>query len=189
LILVYLFDFIKSKKILQILFSFAIILITLSNHYYSWNGRGNGSYVRYINPLEDILPIFKVTGSEYDVIINFEKELEQVELPIDRQLTVISHTNGLRTFMPEVYQLFTARDTYYAYTRVDKDFYELARRLRDWEPEQFFPYENSCSYIDKYDVDYLLIRYWENPAFDQATDGCTITIYTSDTFKIKKVEK
>jgi hypothetical protein len=78
LILIYLFDFLKSKKILQIIFSFAIIVVTLTNHYYSWNGNGNGSYVRYINPLEEILPIYKVTGSEYDVIHNFEIELKQV---------------------------------------------------------------------------------------------------------------
>lgn len=107
----------------------------------------------------------------------------------EHQPTIISHAEGVRTFLPNVYQIFTARDYYYIWNRVDWIFYDLARRHYDWEAPAAEDYARSCGYLDYYDVDYLIIQYWENPEFDKATDACTITEVTTSKFKIKSIEK
>jgi len=89
--------------------------------------------------------------------------------------------------MPQAFQLFTARDHFYKHTRIDNDFYQLAQRHFSWNTYENLNYQDSCGYIDKYDIDYLLIQYRENWEFDIATDACSTNVYQNSTIKIKKI--
>ena len=112
------------------------------------------------------------------------------ENPInDRQPVLISHSSGIRTYIPNAYVLFTPRDQFYPHTRLNEEFYQIAKRHRDWEDNDNINYQKACSYLREYKVDYLLIRYWENEEFDVASDECTSTYVTTSEFKVKIVDK
>ncbi len=108
-----------------------------------------------------------------------EKGIEQ---PI-----IVSQSASTLTYIPEGYQLFGPRNHYYE--SIDNDFYNLAKRHYDWDEKEDLDYSKTCSYVKKYDVDYILVQYWENSEFDVATDGCAVTIYTGSKYKVKEVSK
>lgn len=150
-----------------------------------------GLYTFHVNGGKTVNPIYKISDEEIEAIHVLEGliERDQNRFNDEHQPTIISHAEGVRTFLPNVYQIFTARDYYYIWNRVDWIFYDLARRHYDWETPATEDYARSCGYLDYYDVDYLIIQYWENPEFDKATDACAITEITTSKFKIKSIEK
>ena len=175
---------IKLEKVLCI----GLIIITCLGHVLSFNDNENGLYTFYINGGKEVNGLSKLEDDEVEAI-NYLMEYMH-ENPInDRQPVLISHSSGIRTYIPNAYVLFTPRDQFYPHTRLNEEFYQIAKRHRDWEDNSNIDYSNTCGYINEYGVDYLLIRYWENSEFDQASDACTFTIVETAKFKVKAVNK
>lgn len=187
MIIVYLYRYFSKKKVLQGGLMACLLVSTAGGNIESWQGDKGGLYGNYITEGEDENHIYKVDEDELEAIRFLQNELEGWQE--DRQPVVISQAEGTRVFLPQVYQLITARDTYYQYTRIDEELYQIARRHHDWEEKTDIDYSNTCSLLDTYDVDYLVIRYFENPEFDQATDACSVTLLTGARIKVKKVQK
>ena len=107
--------------------------------------------------------------------------------PQEDQTVLLSHSPSTLVFLPEAYQIFTPRNEWFV--SIDEDFFEIARRHFSWREEGHPHYERTCDYIEQYGVDYIVVQYWENPAYDNATDGCSVTVYTGSKFKVKEVVK
>ena len=175
------------KRMLLVILCVEIVV----GHVASYLDSDWGLYTFHVNGGKTVNPIYKISDEEIEAIHVLEGliERDQNQFNDEHQPTIISHAEGVRTFLPNVYQIFTARDYYYIWNRVDWIFYDLARRHYDWEAPATEDYARSCGYLDYYDVDYLIIQYWENPEFDEATDACAITEITTSKFKIKSLEK
>lgn len=185
IILVYIYQAIQWQKLWQWILEFILIGVVLLGHFFSWVGLEEGLYTFYFVGGKNIEPDYKIEPHEYKSIKFLQEELKNN--PQNDQLTVLSQANGLRTFIPEAYQIFTSRDYFYSDVRVDWIFYDIARRHYDWEPKlDDIPYERACEFIQDYEVDYALIRYWENPEYDQETDKCMDTIFDSGVIKVKR---
>lgn len=173
------------KRGLMIILCCEIIIGHAASYYNSdW-----GLYTFHINGGRTVNPIYKISDEEIEAIHVLESLIQRDK---DRyvgghQPTIISHAEGVRTFLPNVYQIFTARDYYYIWNRVDWIFYDLARRHYDWEAPATEDYARSCTYLQDYQVDYLIIQYWENSEYDRATDACSTTEVTTSKFKVKSV--
>lgn len=155
-------------------------------HALSFVDSDEGLYTFYVNGGKEVDHIYKIEHGEYEVIKRLQDELAND--PIDGQPVVISQANGMRTFIPNAYQPITTRDFYYPYNRIDWNFYEIVRKHYPWQEHVDTPYENTCMYLERYDVAYLIIKYWDNSEFDQASDACSVTIFESAEFKLKKVK-
>lgn len=185
LILLCIIDNINNKYITMGI-SAVLLFSTVLGHALSFVDSDEGLYTFYVNGGKEVDHIYKIEHGEYEVIKRLQDELAND--PIDGQPVVISQANGMRTFIPNAYQPITTRDFYYPYNRIDWNFYEIVRKHYPWQEHVDTPYENTCMYLERYDVDYLIIKYWDNPEFDQASDACSITTFESAEFKLKKVK-
>lgn len=185
LILLCIIDNINNKYITMGI-SAVLLLSTILGHALSFVDSDEGLYTFYVNGGKEVDHIYKIEHGEYEVIKRLQEELAND--PIDGQPVVISQANGMRTFIPNAYQPITTRDFYYPYNRIDWNFYEIVRKHYPWQEHVDTPYENTCMYLERYDVDYLIIKYWDNSEFDQASDACSVTIFESAEFKLKKVK-
>lgn len=185
LILLSIIDNINNKYITMGI-SAVLLLSTILGHALSFVDSDEGLYTFYVNGGKEVDHIYKIEHGEYEVIKRLQEELAND--PIDGQPIVISQANGMRTFIPNAYQPITTRDFYYPYNRIDWNFYEIVRKHYPWQEHVDTPYENTCMYLERYDVDYLIIKYWDNSEFDQASDACSVTIFESAEFKLKKVK-
>lgn len=185
LILLCIIDNINNKYIAMGI-SAVLLLSTILGHALSFVDSDEGLYTFYVNGGKEVDHIYKIEHGEYEVIKRLQEELAND--PIDGQPVVISQANGMRTFIPNAYQPITTRDFYYPYNRIDWNFYEIVRKHYPWQEHVDTPYENTCMYLERYDVDYLIIKYWDNSEFDQASDACSVTIFESAEFKLKKVK-
>lgn len=185
LLLLCIIDNINNKYITMGI-SAVLLFSTVLGHALSFVDSDDGLYTFYVNGGKEVDHIYKIEHGEYEVIKRLQEELAND--PIDGQPIVISQANGMRTFIPNAYQPITTRDFYYPYNRIDWNFYEIVRKHYPWQEHVDTPYENTCMYLERYDIDYLIIKYWDNPEFDQASDACSITIFESAEFKLKKVK-
>lgn len=185
LILLCIIDNINNKYITMGI-SAVLLFSTVLGHALSFVDSDEGLYTFYVNGGKEVDHIYKIEHGEYEVIKRLQEELAND--PIDGQPIVISQANGMRTFIPNAYQPITTRDFYYPYNRIDWNFYEIVRKHYPWQEHVDTPYENTCMYLERYDVDYLIIKYWDNSEFDQASDACSVTIFESAEFKLKKVK-
>jgi len=177
-----------NKKYLRLLVSFVLIICVLFSHYGSlFVEDPTNLYGYYIKDGKNVLPLYKIKNSELDVIRAFE--LESINFSDSKdQITVVSHVDGLRTFMPNIYQVFTARQYWSAWDRIDQDFYQVARMWYGWEERtKNIDYTKSCSYLKKYEIDYVLNEIWENDDFDKAINSCTEVLYENYEYKLRKV--
>lgn len=176
-----------NKKTVTYGMSFSLLVITLLGHVLSFNDNENGLYTFYIEGGKEVDNIKKLEDDELEAI-GYLKEYMLTDTLTD-QPVIISHSSGIRTYIPNAYVLFTPRDQFYPHTRLNEEFYQIAKRHRDWEDNDNINYQKACSYLREYNVDYLLIRYWENEEFDIASDECTSTYVTTSEFKVKIVDK
>ena len=185
-------DTLKQKWVSSAL-SVGLIAFTGIGHVASFMDTDTGLYHFYINGGKTVNPIFKISDDELDAIYKFRYILDENgrSKKDGSQVRVVSHVNGLRVFEPSLYQLFTPRDYFYPHTRLDNTFYLMASNHYDWiEYPSDLDYSTSCDYLYEYGVDYLLIKYdpyYANYQFDDATNGCAITLVSNDTYKIKQV--
>lgn len=179
-----------NNKLIRTLVSVTLVVIVVLSHYESLSLKDPASlYGFYIKDGENVLPIYKIKNSELDIIKAFEIESNNFN-KTDKQITVVSHVDGLRVFMPDIYQVFTARQYWSTWDRIDQDFYQVARMWYGWEekPENL-DFTKSCAYLIKYEIDYVLNEVWENNQFDLAINSCTEIIYENYEYKLRKVIK
>ena len=179
-----LLKYFDGKKVIKGLVCGSLVVSIFVLHigsYLAWSG---GDYHFYVEEGELVNSIFKLYPEDYEVLTQFRSMVQ--DNPVDYQLTVISHAEGMRTFLPQTYQLFTARQYWYAWDRVDENFYQMARRHYSWQDNSGIDYKKACQYVQQFDVDYALIKYWENWEFDNATNECMDVIWQSDYYKIKR---
>ncbi|MFI3284688.1 MAG: DUF6077 domain-containing protein [Erysipelotrichaceae bacterium] len=165
--------------------SLILLFVTGINHYFGFTSNSWGTYTFYIEGGKDTMPLYKINWYEYDVIQQFDEVA--TDQNADDKLVVLSHTDALRSFRPDVQQIFTARDYFYFYSRIDENFYRIARDRYEWEEYPDGPYEDACMYIQRYDTDYIIIRHHANQDYDTYSDMCSETIYENDQYKLKKV--
>lgn len=181
---VYFYKMCEWNVIGQWVLEIALCATTVISNYASFHGSELGQYYVYIKNNTDLDPIYKIDPDEHEAILALRDTVREKGL---EQPVLVSQSASVLTYIPEGYQLFGPRNHYY--DSIDADFYALAKRHYDWDEKENLDYSQSCSYIKKYDVDYLLIQYWENSEFDSATDACTVTIYTGSKYKVKEVIK
>lgn len=176
-----------NQKVVRWVLSFILLWSVFDAHYSSYIVEENTSpYGFYIKQGHDVLPLYKIKGSELDVIRSLQTEL--ADHPIsDHQVTVISHADGLRTFLPKVYQVFTPREYYTPGDRVNEEFYQLARLWYSWEEMPNLDYSKSCSYLQEFKIDYVISERYINYKFDGALNDCTQVIYQNAEFNLRKV--
>ncbi|MBQ1447242.1 MAG: hypothetical protein IIZ14_08315 [Solobacterium sp.] len=144
-----------------------------------------GQYWIYIRDgkMED--PYHKVEPDEYNALqalIALDREN-----PKEGQTVLLSHSGSTLVYMPDAYQIFTPRNEWFV--SVDEDFFNIARRHFSWREEGNPHYERTCEYIEQYGVDYILDQYWENAAFDEAADGCSVIVYDGSKYRVRQVQK
>lgn len=181
---VYFYKMCEWNVIGQWVLEIALCATTVISNYASFHGSELGQYYVYIKNNTDLDPIYKIDPDEHEAILALRDTVREKGL---EQPVLVSQSASVLTYIPEGYQLFGPRNHYYE--SIDADFYALAKRHYDWDEKENLDYSQSCSYVKKYDVDYLLIQYWENSEFDSATDACTVTIYTGSKYKVKEVIK
>lgn len=189
LFLVALLEYCNTRQWLQNTLITCLAIEVVIGHVGSWTNQSFGLYTFHLNGGKTVDPFLKITTLEKEAIDVVEGliERDQDRYTNQHQPTIISHANGMVSSIPNVYQIFTTRDYYYKWNRIDWIFYDLARRHYDWEQPATEDYSRSCLYLQDYQVDYVVIEYWENPEFDQATDECSILETTTSIFKIKSV--
>lgn len=185
-----LLNYFWEKKIYRYLIVSGFVFAGFNMHYSSFILKENSSdYGFYIKQGEEVLPLYKIKGTEYDVIKALQNELKNVNLNGSHQITVVSHADTLRTYIPQVYVLFTPREYYTPGDRVDENFYQIARLWYNWEEKPSLDYSNTCTYIKEFDVDYVISERYVNYEFDGALNDCTNVIYENEEFNVRKVIK
>ena len=180
---VYFYKLCEWNVIGQWILEIALCATTVISNYASFHENELGQYYVYIKNGKDLDPIYKVDLDEREALLTLRSAIREkgIEQPI-----IVSQSASTLTYIPEGYQLFGPRNHYYE--SIDNDFYNLAKRHYDWDEKEDLDYSKTCSYVKKYDVDYILVQYWENSEFDVATDGCAVTIYTGSKYKVKEVQ-
>jgi len=183
----YLLNYLWSKKIVFWTISLLLTVTVFYQHYASYVlNDPSSNYGFAIAEGKTVMPIYKISYNEYDVIQKFIGFNNDKPI-VNKQLTVVSHANGLRTFVPDAYQLFTARQYWQTWDRVNQEFYEIAWRRFPWDEVKPLDYTKSCAYLKEFKVDYIIIETIYNSQFDLASDSCSTTLYTNGEFKIKQI--
>lgn len=188
-ILGYLLNHFSSKKIMQTILSLVLVFAVVYSHYTSYVlADGSSLYGFLVDKNDEFDDLYKVRPDELLVIKALQVEVATLPKR-ERQVTVVSHADGLRTFLPEVYVVFTPRQFWSAWDRIDQDFYAVARQYYGWDKSpQGVDYTKSCSYLEKYEIDYVINERWENILFDQAIESCTEIIYDNDEYRLRRVK-
>lgn len=186
----FILNLIWDRKILRLVLPSVLFISVFYSHYTSFVLQDKSSlYGYYVNEGKTVLPLYKIKNSELDVIKAFEKAIENYSTSND-QITVVSHADGLRTFTPNVYQVFTARQYWSSWDRIDQDFYQVARMWYGWEERPSnLDYSKSCEYLDKYKIDFVINEIWENHDFDKAINECTTVLHENYEYKLRWVNR
>ncbi len=181
---IYLYRMFEWNVVGQWVLEIALCATTVISNYASFHNSELGQYYVYIKNGKDLDSTYKMETDEREAVLAMREAIRDngVETPI-----IVSQSPSTLTYIPEGIQLFGPRNHYYE--SIDDNFYQLARRHLDWEEKEELDYSNTCSYVKKYNVDYILLQYWENSEFDEATDACSVTIYTGSKYKVKEVQK
>lgn len=174
-----------AKKNKQVFVSIALMISLISGTVLSFQKDLHSSYGFYMYFGQDVNGISKLEDYEEDAIKNMRYALQQEEY--DRQPVIISHAEGTRIYIPNAYLLVTPRDLYYPHTRINEELYQIARRHHPWDEDQDIDYSKTKELMDQYKVDYVLVRYYENPEFDQALDPISEVVYDNGVFKLRKI--
>jgi hypothetical protein len=182
------FKIFDGKKTVQYVMATLLIFITLSAHYQSLILHDPQSlYGFYIREGQKIDPLYKLLPRELDIILAYREEIKDKK-PRTSQFTIVSHADGLRTFEPRTHVLFTARQYWSAWDRVDQDFYQIGRMWYGWEEKPSdLPFNRTCEFLKTFNVDYVINEIWINHQFDQALNECSNVVYGNQDFRLRKV--
>lgn len=184
------YKFLDWNKLGKIILNITIVVVVILGNMFSFMEYKDGLYSFYITGGKQTTPYEKISQNEIQAIAELSKLVKEDNY--DKwQIVVISQTSALRTYMPNIYQIFTSRDNYYVETRLNETFYHIARRHYPWINDGIVPqYELTCTFLqENYGIDYVLLEYWENSEFDKSSDPCTVTYFTGSHYKVKKVVK
>ena len=170
-----------NKKWLYYGLSLFVIYMVTYAHIGSQINHYTGEYGFHIN--REVLPKYKISQYDYDVIKALQYEVEMHE---DEDLRVISHADGLRTFIPDAYQIFTTYQLYYPGTRVNEEFFQQAQRRYSYMNYTYNHFANVCEHMEKYQVDYAIVSWYENVDLDIELSKCGELLYTNDVYKLYK---
>ena len=172
----------------QLVVEFVLIIATGIGQIGSYYGMNEGLYGFYINganEIGDMDPLAKIDKDEVTASLFLQDYVEQN--PQTDRVTLISQSGAIRTYLPQAYQVFTPREHFYTQWRIDENFYQITKRHYPWLDPEPTDYSKTCASLAEYGVDYILLQYWENPEFDEASDACSITVYTGSKYKVKVV--
>ena len=184
------YKFLDWNKVGKIVLNITIVVVVILGNVFSFMEYKDGLYSFYITGGKQTTPYEKISQNEIQAIAELSKLVKEDNY--DKwQIVVISQTSALRTYMPNIYQIFTSRDNYYVEARLNETFYHIARRHYPWINDGIVPqYELTCTFLqENYGIDYVLLEYWENSEFDKSSDPCTVTYFTGSHYKVKKVVK
>lgn len=150
-------------------------------HGFSFYSAYAGEYGEYVH--EEILAKYKMNYADYEAASFFQKEIS-THKKSQGQWRVISHVEGLRTFVPEVWQVFTLREYYYPQERINEEFYQQARNHYSYGKYPETDFSSACRYLQRFQIDYLLIETANNPDYDIEVSKCSAKIYENDRFHI-----
>lgn len=173
-------DLFKKYRLGNYLLYGGLIYLLIYTHIFSFLNPYSGEYGAYVH--EDILPKYKMDNDSYQALINFKTYLKDKHY--QRQIRVISHVEGLRTFLPQANQVFTLREYYYPNERLNVEFYEQARNHYSYGSYLETDFSTSCQYSKRFKIDYFLIDYLNNPDFDIEISKCSKLIYQNVRFRI-----
>jgi hypothetical protein len=186
--LVVVFKYLEGKKAVQYVLAAVLVFITVNAHYQSLilqNPRA--LYGFYIREGQKVDPLYKLIPRELDIILAYREEIKD-KTPKTSQFTIVSHADGLRTFEPRTHVLFTARQYWSAWDRVDQDFYQIGRIWYGWEVQpDDLPFDRTCTFLKRFNVDYVINEIWVNYRFDQALEECTTIVYGNQDYRLRRV--
>ena len=184
----FVFDALAQKRTLQFLLIGIVVYAVGRYHYGSLvQSSSYSGYGFYIDEGKTVMPYEKIPYREYATIQAFKERISSETAKTD-QWTVISHADGLRTYVPQAYQLFTARQYWYEWDRVDEVFYYAARRYYSWETKLYpTTFATGCMYLQQFKVDYALIDTLDNSEFYAEALRCSDEVFSEDGFSLLKV--
>lgn len=168
-----------SKKPSYYLMTAFVAYMIIYAHAFSYLNHYAGEYGFYIN--RNVLPKYKISNDSLEVIRAFEAD---VEMNPDEDLRVVSHAEGLRTFVPHAWQIFTTYQIYYPDTRINYEFFEQARNHYPYETYYETDFSSACQYIERFDIDYAIIEWNQNPDFDIEVSKCMTKLYGNYTYRL-----
>ncbi len=143
-----------------------------------------GLYWVYVRGGQNVDGIYKIDPDEMETLNFLKEEVKTIE---GRQPVIVSQSSATLTYIPEAYSVFGPWHYHYPLDRVNDEFYQIARKREDWLEEKIPDYSRTCDYLKEYNVDYVLLHYWQSPELDQASGGCSVDIYVGSKYKVKKV--
>lgn len=176
----------EKKPVWIGLSAFLIFATVLGNAGSFLLDQGTGIYWVYIRGGKTVDGIYKIDDDEKHALDILRENAATIT---DRQPVVVSQSSATLTYMPDVYSIFGPWHYHYPLDRVNDEFYQIARKHEDWLDETEPDYTKSCAYLKEYDVDYVLLQYWQSPEFDQATEGCAVDLYVGSKYKVKQIQK
>ena len=176
----------KERRLMQTCIAGVLLFVTIDTNYLALKGDGNASYGFYVSHAGETDPLSKVTKDEAEAIAALGDAVGE-QAYTGTQPIILSQIEATRSYLPNVIQLITPRDTYYTDTRVNEDLYQIARRHHPWDDVQDAPYEETGELLKQYQVQYAVVRYWENPEFDAALAECGTNIYQNSTIRIYQI--
>lgn len=179
----------EKKKWLPAAVSSVLILVTVYSNVEALRANRSYQYGFYVENKEDYDPLSKIEPESEEVFNVLKSELDSRQW--SDQPVVISQAEGMRVYLPNVYQPITARDTYYPSTRIDQDLYDICRRHHPWDSDsgqEDVDYSKTQSLFKKYGIQYAIVRYWENPQLDGQLASFAENIYTTAHLKLYRIQ-
>lgn len=173
----------NKKPVYYLLTVFVVYMIAYA-HLGSYINHYTGEYGFYIN--RNVLPKYKISNDNLEVIRAFEADVKKYQ---DDDLRVISHAEGLRTFVPNAWQIFTPYQIYYPDTRINYEFFEQARNHYPYETYYETDFSSACQYVERFDVDYAIIEWNQNMDFDIEISKCMTKVYGNYTYRLYRNDK
>lgn len=165
----------------------ALILVTFVSNVEALHANRNYQYGFYVENKQEYDPLSKIEPESQEVFRVLETELKSRTW--SDQPVIISQAEGMRIYLPFVYQPVTARDTYYSSTRINQDLYEICRRHHAWDSdsEASVDYRKTQQLFHKYGIQYAIVRYWENPQLDEQLASFAENIYQTSFLRLYRI--
>ena len=173
-----------DKKPIYYLLTLFVVYMIFYAHVGSYINHYTGEYGFYIN--RNILPKYKISNDNLEVIRAFETDVKAHE---DKELRVVSHAEGIRTFVPQTWQLFTPYQIYYPNTRINQEFFNQSRNHYPYETYYETDFSSACQYIDRFDVDYIIVEWNQNMDYDIEVSKCMTKVYGNFTYNLYRNDR
>ncbi len=185
----YIYQRIENKKLSRICLSLILVGVMLMGNICSFFPEyETGLYWVYVRGGKDVDSIYKMDYDEYVATMELRHDIlgKNFDSSYNGQPVVISQSNATLSYIPSIYQVFTSWHYHYPLDRINEELYQIQKKPSSWIEEEPMDYSNTCELLKKYEVDYILLQYWDSKGFDEASDACFVTFYTGSKYKVKK---